>query len=79
MEKAFVKYCIGAFTYGFVRTVAYAPPMKKDEYITDRVGKTIFFTMLGPWSVPKYIYTDLKNLENRVRKMPGPIDRDPWY
>lgn len=79
MEKAFVKYCIGACSYGFVRTVAYAPPMKKDEYVTDRVGKTVFFTMLAPWSVPKYIYTDLKNLEHRARKMPGPVDRDPWY
>jgi len=78
MEKAFIKYCIGACTYGFVRTLAYAPPMKKDEYVTDRVGKTVFFTMLAPWSVPKYIYTDLKNLEHRARKMPGSIDRDPW-
>lgn len=54
------------------------PPMKKEEYVTDRMGKTLFFTILGPWSVPKYIYTDLKNLEHRARKMPGPIDRDPW-
>jgi hypothetical protein len=78
MEKVFVKYCLGACAYGFVRTVAYAPPMKKEEYLTDRVGKTVFFTMLAPWSVPKYIYTDLKNLEHRARKMPGAIDRDPW-
>ena len=78
MEKAAIKYCAGAFTYGLVRTVAYAPPRKKEEYVTDRVGKTVLFTMLAPWSVPKYIYMDLKNLEHRVRKMPGPIDRDPW-
>lgn len=78
MEKAFVNYCAGAFTYGLVRTVAYAPPRKKEEYVTDRVGKTLFFTMLAPWSVPKYIYMDLKNLEHCARKMPGPIDRDPW-
>ena len=78
MDKAFVKYCMGAFTYGLARNVAYAPPRKNEEYVTDRVGKTLFFTMLAPWSVPKYIYTDLKNLEHRVRKMPGPIDRHPW-
>ena len=78
MEKAFVKYCMGAYTYGLVRTVAYAPPMKKDEYVTDRVVKTLFSIIFSPWAVPKYIYTDLKNIEHRVRKMPGPIDRDPW-
>jgi len=37
MEKAFVKYCAGAFTYGLVRTVAYAPPRKK----VDRVVKQV--------------------------------------
>jgi hypothetical protein len=78
MEKAFVKYCMGAFTYGLGRTVAYAPPRKKEEYVTDRVGKTLLFTMLAPWSVPKYIYTDMRNIEHRVRKMPGSIDRYPW-
>ena len=78
MEKALVKYCAGSFAYGFVRTVAYAPPMKNDEYVTDRVGKTLFFTTFAPWAFPKYIYIDLKNLEHRMRKMPGPIDRDPW-
>ena len=78
MEKAFVKYCVGAFTYGFVRTVAYAPPLKKDEYMTDRVGRTLFATIVAPSLAPACIYIDLKNLEHRVRKMEGMIDRFPW-
>jgi len=78
MEKAFVKYCIGAFTYGLVRAVAYSPPLNKDEYVTDRVGRTLFFTMSSPWSVPMFVYTDLKNLEHRLRKMPGSVNRYPW-
>lgn len=78
MEKAFVKYCTGAFTYGLVRTVAYAPPLKKDEYVMDRVGKTLGAVIIAPWATPVCIYTDLRNLEHRVRKMPGPIDRYPW-
>jgi hypothetical protein len=78
MEKAFVKYCTCAFTYGLVRTVAYAPPLNKGEYVTDRVGKTLGAALIAPWSFPVCIYTDLRNLEHRVRKMPGSIDRYPW-
>jgi hypothetical protein len=78
MEKTFIKYCIGASTYGLVRTFAYAPPMKKDEYIIDRVIRTLFFTMLSPCVVPNYIYRDMKNIEHRIRKMHGPMDRNPW-
>lgn len=78
MEKAFVKYCAGAFTYVLVRTVAYSPPLKKDEYVMDRMGKTLGVTLIAPWVAPMCIYTDMKNLEHRVRKMPGPIDRYPW-
>lgn len=78
MEKAFMKYCAGAFAYGLVRTLAYAPPLKKDEYVMDRVGKTLGATLIAPWSFPVCIYTDLRNLEHKVRKMPGSIDRYPW-
>lgn len=78
MERALLKYCIGAFTYVFVRTVAYAPPLKKEEYITDRLGKTLVYTMAAPWSVPLYIFKDIRNLEHKARKMPGPVDRNPW-
>lgn len=46
MEQMFIKYCIGAYTYGTMRTVAYAPPLKKDEYVTERVGYT-FITIYG--------------------------------
>ena len=78
MEKALVRYCTGAFTYVTLRTVAYAPPLKKGEYVTERAGKTLAFAILAPWTAPMCVYTDLKNLEHRVRKMPGSIDRYPW-
>lgn len=39
MEKAIVKYAFGTYTYGALRTAVYAPPMKKDDYATDRVGR----------------------------------------
>jgi hypothetical protein len=69
---------MGAITYGLVRTVAYAPPLKKDEYVTERVVRTLVLTTISPWVLPRCVYTDLKNLEHRVRKMPGSIDRYPW-
>lgn len=46
MEQMLIKYCIGAYTYGTMRTVAYTPPLKKDEYVTERVGYT-FITIYG--------------------------------
>jgi hypothetical protein len=78
MEKAFVKYCMGTYAYSLARNVVYAPPMKKDDYVTDRVGKVVGFALIAPWSFPVCVYTDLKNIEHRARKMPGPIDRYPW-
>ena len=78
MEKALLQYCIGAYTYGTMRTIAYAPPLKKEEYVTDRVARAFMHTLSAPFMAPGYLFTDLKNLEHTVRKMPGPIDRSPW-
>jgi len=78
MERALVKYCIGAYTYGALRTIAYAPPLKKEEYVTDRVGRAVLYTAPAPFVAPIWMCTDLKNLEHVVREMPGPIDRSPW-
>lgn len=78
MEKAFIKYCIGVYTYGAVRTIAYAPPLKKEEYVTDRIGRILMHTISSPFVAPRYLFIDIKNLEHVVRKMPGPIDRSPW-
>lgn len=78
MEKAFVKYCIGVYTYGALRTIAYAPPLKKEEYVTDRVGRVLIYTISSPFVAPGYLFKDLRNLEHVVREMPGPIDRSPW-
>ena len=79
MEKTVVKYCIGAYTYVALRTAVYAPPLKKEDYVTERVGRVVMYTLPAPWSAPIWMYTDLKNLEHVVRKMPGSIDRSPWY
>ena len=78
MEKIFIKYCIGVYTYGALRTIAYAPPLKKEEYVTDRVGRVFMYTISAPFMAPGYLFTDLKNFEHVVRKMPGPINRTPW-
>jgi len=78
MEKVIIKYCIGAYTYGTIRTIAYAPPLKREEYVTDRVGGIFVHTLSAPFVAPVYLFKDLKNLEHVARKMPGPIDRSPW-
>jgi hypothetical protein len=78
MDKIFIKYCIGTYVYGVGRTVVYAPPLKKEDYITDRIKVAILSAVTAPFALPNNIYTDLKNLEHVVRKMPGPINRRPW-
>ena len=78
MEKVFIKYCIGAYTYGALRTIAYAPPLKKDEYVTERVGCVLINTVSSVFMAPGYVFKDIRNLEHIARKMPGPIDRSPW-
>lgn len=65
-------------SYGALRTVSYSPPLKKEEYVTDRVGRTVMYTLTAPWTAPIWMYQDIKNLEHVVHKMPGPIDRTPW-
>lgn len=78
MEKALKLYAVPVYTYGALRTVAYSPSFKKEEYVTDRVGRVVMYTLIAPWTAPVWIYKDFKNLEHVVRKMPGPIDRSPW-
>lgn len=58
--------------YGVLRPIAYARPLKKEEYVIDRVGRTIMYTLTAPWAAPIWMYQDLKNLEHVVRKMPDP-------
>jgi len=78
MEKSIIKYAIGAYTYVGLRTAVYAPPLQKEDYVTERLGRVVIYTLPAPWSAPIWMYTDLKNLEHIARKMPGPIDRSPW-
>ena len=78
MERIFVKYAIGAYTYVTLRTAAYSPPLKKEEYITDRLGTTFMYILSSPFMAPGYLFKDIRNFEHFVRKMPGPIDRSPW-
>ena len=44
----------------------------------DRIIKFSVFTLASPIMAPTYLYCDLKNIENKLRKMPGAIDRSPW-
>jgi hypothetical protein len=78
MEKIFIKYTMITYTYGTLRTIAYAPPLKKEEYVTDRIGRIFMHTISAPFMAPGYLFTDLRNIEHVVRKMPGSIDHSPW-
>jgi hypothetical protein len=78
MEKIFVRYAVTTYTYGTLRSIAYAPPLKKEEYVTDRARRIFMHTISAPFMAPGSLLIDLKNLEHVVRKMPGPIDRSPW-
>jgi hypothetical protein len=78
MQTIFIKYAVGVYTYGTLRAAAYSPPLKKEEYMTDRIGTTIMYILSAPMTAPSWLYKDIKNLEHVVRKMPGPIDRSPW-
>ena len=79
MHPLLNRYYMISCAYGFVRTIVYAPPMKDTDYITDRIAKTLAFTAMSPISTPLCICIDIKNLEHKLRKMPGDINRTPWY
>ena len=72
------RYIIGSWVYGFARTMAYTPKLKEDDYVIDRIGKIIAWTGVAPICSPILFLTDLKNLEHKLRNMPGPINRFPW-
>lgn len=71
-------FFIGTYTYGAVRNLVYAPRIKQDEYVTDRMMKFCVWTASTPLMFPIYMYCDLKNIEHVLRNMPGKIDRTPW-
>jgi hypothetical protein len=68
----------GVYVYGALRMIVYAPPLKPEDYITERIGKVLLWTSITPIHAPLWICQDLHNLEHKLRKMPGPIDRFPW-
>ena len=77
-------YCMNkvlatCYAYGAIRNLVYAPKMKQDEYVTDRLVKYLAFTAGSPILAPAYLLIDIKNIEHIIRKMPGPIDNRPWY
>jgi hypothetical protein len=78
MEKIIIRYAATTYIYGTLRTIAYAPPLKKEEYVTDRVRCIFMHTISAPLMALGSLFIDLKNLEHVIRKMPGPIDRSPW-
>ena len=78
MNHLVTKYMIGCYVYGAARNLVYAPKMKKEEYMIDRIIKFSMWTAVTPIMAPTYLYYDLRNIENKLRKMPGAIDRTPW-
>jgi hypothetical protein len=78
MEKIFVRYAVTTYIYGTLRSIAYSPPLKKEEYVIDRARCIFMHTIAAPFMAPGSLLIDLKNLEHVVRKMPGPIDKSPW-
>lgn len=72
------KYCAAAYAYGFLRS-AVGPKLEPGEYITDRMGKIMMYTVIAPVALPSYIYLDMKAIEHIVRKMPGNVERFPFF
>jgi hypothetical protein len=78
MNKFIISYAMSSYIYCASRNAVYAPKLKKHEYMTDRIGTHLFLMGLAPIATPAWIYSDVKNLEHVIRKMPGPIDKWPW-
>lgn len=72
------RYIAVSCVYGFFRTALMAPPLEPNEYMTDRMGKAMVYTVVAPVGLPTYLYIDMKNIEHRMREMPGKVDRFPW-
>lgn len=72
------RYIIGSWAYGLIRTLVYAPPMRENEYVTDRIVKVASATLISPCIAPVTLAVDVHNLEHKLRKMPGDINRTPW-
>lgn len=72
------RYFIGTFVYGAARNLVYAPKMKDSEYMIDRILKFSVWTAASPILAFSFLYCDLRNIEQKLRKMPGPIDTSPW-
>ena len=78
MNPLVIRYLAGCYVYGTVRNLVYAPKMKNEEYMIDRLIKFGIWTAATPIMAPTYLYCDLKNIEHKLRKMPGKIEMNPW-
>ena len=72
------RYIAVSYVYGFFRTALMAPPLEPNEYMTDRLRTAMVYTVVAPVGLPMYLYIDMKNIEHRMREMPGKVDRFPW-
>lgn len=66
-------YIVRSWVYGGVRAMFYCPKLEKDEYITDHLLLMAMYALVAPIYLPYMIYTDVRNLEHRVRGMKGEI------
>jgi hypothetical protein len=78
MNTVLTRYFAGCYIYGTLRNLVYAPKIKENEYIIDHVAKFCAWTAATPIMAPTFLYCDLRNIEQKLRKMPGPIDKSPW-
>jgi hypothetical protein len=78
MNRLAAGYVVSSYIYCASRNAVYAPKLKENEYITDRIGTHLFLMGLAPIAMPAWILGDVKNMEHVIRKMPGDIDRWPW-
>ena len=78
MNPLLVKYITGCYVYGTIRNLVYIPKIKENEYMIDRVIQFCVLTAATPIMAPTYLYCDLRNIEHKLRKMPGKIEMNPW-
>ena len=78
MDKIIASYAASSYIYCASRNILYAPELKKNEYMTERIGKHLYYMALAPFAFPVFVYSDVKNLEHVVRGMHGPVDTWPW-
>lgn len=67
MNPLLTRYLAGCYVYGTIRNLVYAPKMKNEEYVIDRIIKFGVWTAVTPIMAASYLYCDLRNIERPGR------------